>query len=90
MSDFSEWMRARGFHGKQISEAGRAIGHGNATTSQKTYHGERELTDTERLAMSAVAAGLAPWTPETERETAAVRAFLDLVRDRSATSPNEP
>jgi hypothetical protein len=83
-TDFQVWMRAMGFHGKQIAHAGRLIGHGNADTSQKTNKGDRELTHTERLAMAAVRAGLPAWTPQTDQEIADVGELRNIM-ERAAS-----
>ena len=56
ISDFRLWMRAMGFNDLQISI--EAIGQGNSVTIGQTVSGQRPLTATERLAMSAVRVGL--------------------------------
>ena len=63
INDFREWMERMGFNGHQVAIAGSLVGLG-ATTLSKTRSGQRDLTHAERLAMSAVRAGLQPWTPE--------------------------
>lgn len=80
MTDFSRWCAVMGFNGKQIGAAGKAIGIEPPVASH-TNTGKRDLTYTERLAMSAVRAGLEPWTPDTDAEPAAVAAILELIRN---------
>lgn len=61
-NDFREWASRLGFGKKQISVAGSLLGLAPRTSSL-TANDHRELTQTERLAMSAIRAGLQPWTP---------------------------
>jgi hypothetical protein len=61
-NDFREWCKRLGFNGKQLSAAGSLIGI-SARNSSLTASGHRELSPSERLAMSAVRVGLLPWTP---------------------------
>lgn len=70
-TDFAKWMKAMGYNGKQITKAGRDIGLHSQTIILESYHGKREITDVERLAMAAVRAGLPAWTPETDKVIAA-------------------
>lgn len=77
--DFAAWMEKMGYHGKQVSAAGEAIGLDMRGTPGRLYRGERHLTDTERLAMAAVRAGLPAWTPETDQEIADVRALREII-----------
>ncbi len=81
--DFSVWMEKMGFNGKQVGAAGEAIGLDARGTPGRLYRGERPLTDTERLAMAAVRAGLPAWTPETDQEIQDVKALREIV-DRAA------
>jgi hypothetical protein len=60
VNEFKAWMQAMGFNGKQVVKAGQAIGMG-ASTALQCHAGKRRLTSTEKLAMSAVAAGLPDW-----------------------------
>lgn len=83
-NDFQIWVQKMGFNGKQIAEAGRRIGHGHPDTSGKTNRGERELTETERLAMAAVRAGLPAWTPETDQEIADAGAMVEIMNRAAA------
>jgi hypothetical protein len=53
VNEFKAWMQAMGFNGKQVVKAGELIGMGSSTALL--------LTTTEKLAMSAVAAGLPNW-----------------------------
>src|SRR5262245_14003836 len=85
-NDFQIWMQKLGYHGKQVAEAGRVIGQGHRNNSHKTYTGQRELTDTERLAMAAVRAGLPAWTPETDQEIADMGELRQII-ERAAARP---
>ena len=60
MNEFKAWMQAMGFNGKQVAKAGELIGMGSST-ALLCHAGKRRLTTTEKLAMSAVAAGLSNW-----------------------------
>lgn len=82
-NDFQRWMRALGMHGKQVFEAARRIGIDSTDTAGRRHRGEYELTETERLAMAAVRAGLPPWTPETDQEIADIMEFRSML-DRAA------
>lgn len=62
INHFREWAARLGFGKKQVSVAGSLIGLAPRTSSL-TANDHRELTQTERLAMSAIRAGLQPWTP---------------------------
>ena len=79
-TDFPAWMEKMGYHGKQVSLAGSQIGMSGKTTAQMTYQGTRALSDTERLAMAAVRAGLPAWTPETDQEIADVKSLREIIR----------
>lgn len=78
---FRAWATRMGFHNKQVLMAGQKIGIKNTTTASLTYRGKRELTLTERLAMSAVRAGLQPWDPAYDDELIAA---LPALPDASA------
>nr|CAD6606026.1 hypothetical protein RNT25_01767 [arsenite-oxidising bacterium NT-25] len=65
---FRIWVARMGFNQKQVSKAAGEIGIDSATTASQTFTGRRELTLAERLAMSAVRAGLQPWTPDYDDE----------------------
>jgi hypothetical protein len=84
--DFAAWMEKMGYHGKQVTVAGEQIGMTGRATAQNTYRGERQLTETERLAMAAVRAGLPAWTPETDQEIADVKALREIVERLSRRS----
>lgn len=84
--DFAAWMEKMGYHGKQVTLAAKQIGIGNERTAGDTYRGTRKLTDTERLAMAAVRAGLPAWTPETDQEIADVRALREIIERLSRRS----
>lgn len=68
INDFRLWASRMGFGQRQVSAAAELIGINNKWTASNTYTGKRELTMSERLAMSAVRAGLKPWTPEYDAE----------------------
>lgn len=53
MSEFKKWMTAMGYHGKQVSKAGDAVGLGQ-TSARERYRGEKRPDLTERLAVAAV------------------------------------
>ncbi|MGH0003160.1 hypothetical protein ACQU0X_24080 [Pseudovibrio ascidiaceicola] len=85
-TDFEIWMRALGYNGKQVGEAGACIGLTN-TSVRMTKKGDRELKLVERLAMSAIRAGLPEWTPETDEEIhalALLRKSLQAVQSASS------
>lgn len=71
VNDFRIWMARMGFRGK--GEAGRQIGIMSDPTTSAIVTGKRELTLAERLAMSAVRAGLQPWTPDYDDELMSAR-----------------
>ncbi len=86
MNLFKEWMKAMGYHGKQVTEAGKSIGFGETNAISRTHRGLRELTITEQLAMSAVRAGLKPWTMENDHEAVAASNYMRRYRDEPATT----
>ena len=63
LTPFAAWARQMGFSGKEITRAGALIGLSEAQASRSNT-GKRELSRTERMAMSAASAGLAPWSPD--------------------------
>ncbi|EUB97261.1 hypothetical protein PMI07_000837 [Rhizobium sp. CF080] len=68
INDFRVWVARLGFNGRQISQAAELMGITGSNTVSLISTGKRELTVSERLAMSAVRAGLKPWTPEYDDE----------------------
>lgn len=66
--DFRVWLARMGFSSRQVTAGAELIGINNARTASSTNTGARDLTVAERLAMSAVRAGLRPWTPEYDDE----------------------
>lgn len=72
ISDFRLWVSRMGFNQRQVTVAADLIGIGTSKTASLTYTGRRELTQTERLAMSAVRLGLKPWTPGYDDELQAM------------------
>jgi hypothetical protein len=81
---FKLWMQRMGFHGRQVMEACVAIGVDGRRTGSKIHNGQRELTETELLAMSAVTAGLKPWSPAYHDELVALREVQALIDQRVA------
>lgn len=79
-NDFREWMRVAGFNGREVTKAGEAIGMPQSI-AKNTSRGARELSETERLAMSAALAGLPPWTPEKTEAIKAAGVAADLILD---------
>ncbi len=77
-TDFEIWMQAMGFNGKQIGEAGARIGLTN-TSARMTRSGNRDLKLVERLAMSAIRAGLPPWSPEDDAEVHGVGSLKETL-----------
>jgi predicted aconitase len=86
MNDFAAWMEIMGYNGKQVSEAARLIGIKTGQTAGLTYRGTRELSLTERLAMSAVRAGLPPWTPELDVDADAMRGLVKFIDHAAGAS----
>lgn len=76
-NDFRIWASRMGFNQRQVAAAGEKIGINNKWTASSTATGKRELTLAERLAMSAVRAGLQPWTPEYDAELTAAKSEAD-------------
>lgn len=65
--DFRVWLARMGFNSRQVTAGAELIGI-NSRTATSTNTGARDLTVSERLAMSAVRAGLKPWTPAYDDE----------------------
>lgn len=86
MSVFKAWMSAMGFHGKQVSAAGAAIGMGSST-AQLRYRGEKDPDLMERLAMAAVTAGLPAWTPANHHELEATGKVIAVVKSSFSELP---
>lgn len=76
MSIFKDWMARTGLTPKTVQEH-FGVSH-NVTWMLGKEDAELDLRT--RLAMAAVAAGLAPWSPENAHEPEAVRPVLDAVR----------
>lgn len=79
-TDFKIWMTSLGYGGKEVSKAGETIGIG-MTSSRERYRGEKELSLTERLAMTAIAMGLPAWEPSKEIEIEAYRKVIEAVQE---------
>lgn len=78
--DFQLWIEKMGYNRKQVREAAATIGMTGATIASQTSSGTRELTLTERLAMSAVRAGLKPWTPDNDQEIADLATLREMIK----------
>lgn len=76
---FAQWIAAMGFNLKQVSQAGRLIGMPTSQAVRRNT-GAVENDMTELLAMSAVRAGLPPWSPKADAEIAAAGQAVALVR----------
>ena len=77
---FAQWLRHMGFHRRQVAQGGELLGLRPEAAGRRN-RGEVEPDTMERLAMSAVRAGLPPWSPENDRQIARLRAVLDLIRE---------
>lgn len=69
-TEFRTWLQSMGLSRSATSVGAGLIGITGRTRASETATGKRDLTLTERLAMSAVRAGLSPWQPEYETELA--------------------
>lgn len=78
-TDFAAWITAIGMNGKQVTAAGRLMGIGSRTALE-SFRGNRSLTETERLAMSAVRAGLPPWTPEDDEQFGKLKMLTEAMK----------
>lgn len=67
-SDLAVWVSRMGLRGAKFSQATQMIGMAGPSVASRVNSGKRSLTVTERLAMSALRAGLQPWTPEYDDE----------------------
>jgi hypothetical protein len=66
-NDFTIWRERMGFGVKQTGHAASLIGY-RARSATAMATGKRRPDRTDRLAMSAVRAGLEPWTPQNDKE----------------------
>lgn len=76
---FSQWLAAMGYNKKQVTKAGETLGLTTAEAVRRNT-GEIESDLTQRLAMSAIRAGLPPWSPKADAEIVTVGQALELVR----------
>lgn len=76
---FLQWLVAMGFNGKQIAKGGELLGY-TMPMSARRSSGDVEITLAERLAMSALRAGLPPWSPGTDAEIVSVKLIADYAR----------
>ncbi len=81
---FRLFMEYMGYNQKQVAQAGSDIGLGNRVSASKRKSGELETTMTDRLAMSAVAAGLKPWSPRYHHQLVLMKSISELIDDRVA------
>ena len=79
-NDFRSWMKSMGYNAKQVSAAGDLVGMSSSLAGHSS-RGIRELTVTERLAMTAATAGLPPWTRDTAVDIEAVRTVYELLKE---------
>lgn len=82
-NDFRLWMKSMGYNAKQVGLAGERIGMA-AAMAGRTGRGERELSETERLAMTTATVGLPSWTPETASEIEAMSTLYTLMKNEIA------
>lgn len=87
---FGQWLTAMGFNGKQVSKGGALLGLGNQASVRRNL-GDVESELVEQFAMSALRAGLPPWSPKTDAEIAAVgevrRFMLAAVENQRKRAP---
>ena len=70
-----------GFNGKQVSAAGAALGVKSYNTIKARMIDRDDLTEAELLAMSAIRAGLQPWTEENDAEALRMRRLLEAAKE---------
>ena len=82
-SDFKQWVASIGYNQKQVAKAGELIGmkEGHASIRNR---GEKSTTLMERLAMSAVAAGLPAWEPSKQVEIEAYGKVIEVMKEAVA------
>lgn len=76
---FQRWMGALGFNGQEKSKAAALIGVTRPNTISEIVSGKRELTETQRLAMAAIRAGLEPWSPENDADAVSLRDLKEMI-----------
>jgi hypothetical protein len=81
---FKVWMELMKFNGKEVGKAGSLIGLGTRETASAKNTGKSEVNHTELLAMSAVAAGLKPWSPEYHPHLVAVKEIQTMIEVRAS------
>ena len=89
MNYFKEWLARMGFNQRQVTMGGNLIGMMGERSISATSSGDREATMTERLAMSAVAAGLEPWSPEYHKKLETIRGIMDMINERANSGPEK-
>jgi len=82
-TDAAIWLERMGFNGKQVSKGAETIGM-SGRNFMRRRDGETELTYMERLAMSAVRAGLPPWSPETDADLADYARLREIIEEMKA------
>lgn len=90
MNYFQLWMEYMGFNLKQVGKAGADIGLNSRYTASSRFNGNSEVTDTERLAMSARAAGLKPWSPRYHSQLEAIKSIGVLLDEKAAHQRKAP
>lgn len=89
VSYFKIWMSRMGFNGKQVSEAGGLLGISATNTASSRFRGESESDLKELLAMSAVTAGLKPWSPQYHDHLVATKSIMSLIDERASALVEE-
>lgn len=79
MKTFRNWMALMGFNGKQVTLAATSLGVGPGR-AQALSAGTKPATRTERLAMSALAAGLDEWHPDNHDDMVRIGQILAIMR----------
>lgn len=85
-NDFRAWVAHLGYNKRQVTMAADTLGLGEVVAS-RLNRGERELSRTERLAMTAVAIGLPEWSPQTMAEVDAYRHLIEALRSVAPVVP---
>lgn len=70
---FRLWALRMGFDAPTLKRAGDLLGMKSRLVASRSFSGARDVTKTELLAMSAVRAGLKPWSLDYDDELLKVR-----------------
>lgn len=76
---FAQWIEAMGLNKKQVTVGGELLGLSTPAAVRRN-RGAQESDLMERLAMSALRAGLPPWSPKVDAEISASKTAMDLLR----------